>query len=393
MKVLHVNDYASHGGAEVLIAQTIDLMRERGVEGSLFTINDLPDARLTAWRYIDNRAARRALRRRLDELRPDVVHLHNFYHALSPGVLAAAADHRRAHAARIVMTAHDYHLVCPNSGGNWFRAGGRPRRIEPESLGSLTWLLTRWWDHRGPIHSSLKTAQHLWNHRLLRRARAIDAVICPSRFMQRLVAAAGLPAVHLPHPTPPVAADSSDRRGELRLVFAGRLEPEKGLEPFLAALPAAFGGRLTIVGDGSRIEACRRIVSERAMKDRVEFVGKLPHEQAMSIIARCHVLVLPSVCMENYPLSLIEALAAGTNILVNDLGGMREVVEDSGVGFRFNADDPGTLTSALDAIRSAHDAGTLNAFDAQDFLRGRDFEAHAQGLLRVYRGEPPASPP
>ena len=100
------------------------------------------------------------------------------------------------------------------------------------------------------------------------------------------------------------------------------------------------------------------------------------------------VLVLPSRWDENYPLSLIEALAAGTNLLVADRGGMREIVQDAGVGYRFRPDDPASLADQLRAVRDAHTAGTLNDFDATAFLAGRDEATYLARVLRAYAGEP-----
>src|SRR5439155_7205393 len=111
VRVLHVNDYRAGGGCEVLVAATLDLLHERDIDVDLFTSEDLPDQHLTPRRYVDNSIARAALRQRLESFAPDAVHLHNFYHILSPGILAELATWKRIKPdARVVMTAHDCHL-------------------------------------------------------------------------------------------------------------------------------------------------------------------------------------------------------------------------------------------------------------------------------------------
>ena len=115
--------------------------------------------------------------------------------------------HKRKFGVRIVMTAHDYHLVCPNSGGNWFRNG--PHLADVDRLHSWRYLLTRRWDHRGRAHSSLKLLQHVWHYRLHDRRRTIDMVICTCRFLQDLVARLGIPAMHVANPNPPVTTAAS----------------------------------------------------------------------------------------------------------------------------------------------------------------------------------------
>jgi len=108
----------------------------------------------------------------------------------------------------------------------------------------------------------------------------------------------------------------------------------------------------------------------------------------MNRIAAAHVLVLPSRWYENYPLSMLEALALGTNLLVADRGGMREIVEDAGAGYRFIPDDPASVAEQLRRINADHAAGRLNTFDVAKFLTRRNEAAYLDQLLRIYAGEP-----
>jgi glycosyltransferase involved in cell wall biosynthesis len=117
----------------------------------------------------------------------------------------------------------------------------------------------------------------------------------------------------------------------------------------------------------------------------VKFTGRLSHEKTMMMIAQSHVVVLPSLCLENCPMSLIEALAGGANVLTCNLGGMKEIVEASGVGFTFNPGDLSSLQTALNDITQSHAQGTLNAFDASAFLADRREDAYLRGLMAVYQ--------
>jgi glycosyltransferase involved in cell wall biosynthesis len=389
-RVLHINDYpgGTFGGAEVLMVRTVGLLRAAGWDARTFTQADLPDPKLTPLRYLDNRVARRALRRTLSEFRPDVVHLHNYYHVLSPGILTELHRYKRRTGAWVVMYAHDFHLVCPNSGAMWFR-GGELHLADFDGTRSWGYLLGRRWDHRGWAFSALKLLQHLWHYRLGGdRRRVIELVLCPSRFMQAAMKHSGRPTLHVPYPNPPFESRRAPRPAELTLIFAGRIEPEKGLVKVLEMLPADFGGRFLVVGDGVDRPAAEEVVRRRGLADRVDFLGRRSHADTMDLIAAAHVLVLPSLWYENYPLSMLEALAVGTNLLAADRGGMREIVEDAGAGYRFAPDDPASLAERLAKIAAAHKAGTLNSFDVNGFLTSRSEAAYLDRLLRIYAGEP-----
>jgi glycosyltransferase involved in cell wall biosynthesis len=385
LKVLQINDYptTAAGGTEVLLRRTVELLQAHDAEPHLFTVADLPDGRLTPRRYIDNPVARRALAEKLDALRPDVVHLHNFYHVLSPGILDALREYRRRYTLRVVMTAHDYHLVCPNSGGNWF-GGAAVQPIDPERLPSLGYLLSRRWDRRGWGHSLMKIMQHLWHYRCRAMLGTIDMVICPSRFMQRLIAPLQRPTCLLPHPVALRSGPRLARPPQLSLAYAGRLEPEKGVREFLEHLPVDIDATMQIIGDGPERASCEKVCRRRGLGGHVRFLGWRPHADALAAIAAAHVLVLPSRCLESYGLTLIEALAAGTNVLASDRGAMRELVQSAGVGYLFDPADPTSLARQLAQIDGDHAAGRLNTFDVSTFLATRGEDDYMRKLLRVY---------
>lgn len=387
-KVLHVNDHPSDtgGGTEVYLARTTHLLRAAGWDVATFTAADLPDDRLTPWRYLDNRIARRALRAQLEQFRPDVVHLHNFYHVLSPGILAELSAYRRRRTVRVVMTAHDWHLICPNSGGTWFSRRTFRQPFDPGRVGHWSYLLSRSWDHRGLSYSALRLAQHVWNYRWGDRRHVLDLVICPSQFVGRIVHEAGWPAVVLPYPAPtwPRPARLPDRSVPLRLMFVGRLEPEKGVVEFLRILPTSFDGTLTVVGDGSDLSRCREVCRERGLERVVTFLGRRPNAALASLLQQAHVLIVPSLMLETGPLTVLEALFVGTNVLVTDRGAASELVAASGVGFVFTPGDVTSLLHQLKHIETARRDGTLNAFDIGDFLADRDEQLHTPRLLQLY---------
>jgi glycosyltransferase involved in cell wall biosynthesis len=386
-RILHINDYPTEagGGAEVMLAQSLSLLRARGLSAESFTCADLADARRTVFRYIHNSNACAALAKTLERFQPDVVHLHNYYHILSPGILSTLAHFKKRKPLRVVMTAHDYHLRCPNSGGSWFYfPGGERKDFDGERMASLRYLLTRSWDQRGWLFSGLKTMQHLWSYRWRQLQRVIDMVICPSRFMQRLIDQAGLPSCWLPHPLPALGRAKVKRSDALQLVFAGRLEPEKGLHEFLQDWPIDLNAELNVIGAGDERTRCEQTCALRGLTERVRFLGWLPRNETIAQIARAHVLVLPTRVLESYGLVLLEALATGTNVLAANRGAVREIIESAGVGFLYDLDNRESLHQQLRHMQASHRDGSLNRFDLSAFLADRSETRYVEGLMRAY---------
>lgn len=383
MKILHINDYRDAGGCEVIVQLTAALLEERGLCVDIFTCDDVPDYKRTPLGYITSNICSKTLAEILQSKKPDIVHLHNFYHELSPGILKTLADYKRNHDVKVVMTAHDYHLVCPNSGLNYF-SHGKLQMADVAHLRSLIYILTKRWDERSIAHSLLKLAQHIYNYRLLKRHKVIDLVLCPSKYIQSVLSSTGLKTKHIPLPAPGAANTSDRAEAPLSFVFAGRVEPEKGLAQFLENIPDDLQGKFVVIGEGSELQRCRDIVSQRQLSLDVDFVGKRPHDETLSIISKSHVLVLPSVCAENYPLSMLEALASQTNVLVSSFGGMREIVDQSGIGFMFDPNDSSSLHLAIENVVKSFSAGSINQFEVSGFLADRDEKSYIDQILEVY---------
>ena len=365
---------------------TAELLKNRGMDVDVFTFDNVPGYRRSALGYINSSVCRKKLVEVLHSQRPAVVHLHNFYHELSPGILKTLADYKRSHDMLVVMTAHDYHLVCPNSGLTFF-SHNKLQMADVARLRNFSYLFTKRWDERSIAHSLLKLAQHIFNYRLLKRHKVIDCVLCPSKYIQSVLSSTGLKTTYIPLPAPSVGDNSSRAESPLTLVFAGRVEPEKGLGQFLENFPEDIQGKFIVIGEGSELELCRDIFQQRQMQIQVDFVGKRPRDETLSIISKSHVLVLPSVCAENYPLSVVEALANRTNVLVSNFGGMREIVEQAGVGYMFDPNEAKSLQSAMKKIVKAFEDGEINRFCVSEFLSDRDEESYVDRILQVYGHE------
>ena len=127
-----------------------------------------------------------------------------------------------------------------------------------------------------------------------------------------------------------------------RVVFAGRLEHEKGLHVAFEAT-RDLDVELVVAGQGTQLD---RYTAEA--HDRVRFVGHLPRPALAALLASAEVVVVPSL-YEPFGLAALEAMAAGTPVVASAVGGLREVVTDN-AGVLVPADDPQTLAAALEKL-------------------------------------------
>ena len=345
VRVLLVNDYERRGGAEIVVERTRSCLIAAGHEARVFA-GDAVGLSRTPLSYIDSRRARGTLRWTLEQFRPDVVHLHNIYHLLSPGILATCARDRDFRSTRVVLTLHDHHLVCPNPGGVAWE-NGRP--VEPHlPVGPGHALWRRRWDGSSRARSILRAAQRWWNYDWHKRHLNLDVITTPNPALQELVASwiGGCAPEIQRLENPPSSVPQPARHSDACVVVA-RLEPEKGVAELLEVWDPAMP--LRIVGDGPERARAEQIAAQRSLD--AKFTGSLEPEDAVREIAHARTLVLPSASREGWPLVIDEAVASGTPVVVSNRARLRPPHDSTDLWHIYDPDVPATLDRAISAAR------------------------------------------
>jgi glycosyltransferase involved in cell wall biosynthesis len=220
---------------------------------------------------------------------------------------------------------------------------------------------------------------------VLRRARDLELrhaahVITPSSYLRDLAVTWGVDPSRvsvIPNPSPEPA--ESAPREQLResfgmtgatLAFAGRLTAQKSLDVALDAVAGVDGVELYIAGDGDELESLERRANELGLGARIRFLGPLARGRVLELFRAADAAVLSS-SWENFPHTVVEALAVGTPVVATAIGGVAEIVRDEENGLLVPAGDPTALRDALrrffgdaslrDRLRAAA-AGSVSAY-------------------------------
>ncbi|MDX6465118.1 MAG: hypothetical protein QOI27_158 [Gaiellaceae bacterium] len=197
--------------------------------------------------------------------------------------------------------------------------------------------------------------------RLLRAVRDLELrraahVLTPSAYLRDLAVSWGVRPERvsvLPNPSP--AARELPPREELRasfgldgqvVAFAGRLTAQKSLGSALEAVAAVDGVTFAIAGDGDERAELERRAAELGITGRVRFLGPLQRERVVELFRAADAGILSS-SWENFPHTVVEALAVGTPMLATAAGGVAEVVRDGENGLLVEVGDTPALTDAL----------------------------------------------
>ncbi|MGB9739671.1 glycosyltransferase family 4 protein [Chloroflexus sp.] len=193
-------------------------------------------------------------------------------------------------------------------------------------------------------------------------ARQVDAAVSCSRFNAQTIAGryGFMPEVvfngidtDLFHPQPPDPALRA-RLGVPAtaplLLFVGRLQPWKGVETAIRALPQIPQAVLLIAGDGEDRARLAAIANELGLNERVQFLGSVPRLQLPALYASVDLLVATSYASETFGIGPVEAQACGLPVVATRFGGFPEVVADGQTGLLVPPRDPVALAAAVNEL-------------------------------------------
>jgi glycosyltransferase involved in cell wall biosynthesis len=337
--VIH-NRYQQTGGEDAVVNAEVGLLRANGHQvETLERSNDAVQAIGSLGLAVKAHWAQDSandLKRLIQGFKPDVVHVHNTMPLISPAVIWAAS-----HAGvPVVQTLHNFRLSCIN--GLMLRDEKPCEKCVGKS--PLSGVLHRCYRNSYPASFVLASATMF--HRLIQTyTRRVDAFIALSQFSRNKMIQAGLPQHKLvvkPNFVADPGVSSSRRRG---LVYVGRLSEEKGIRALAQMMRQIEGIDLSVYGDGPK----RGLLEGLA---NVKLFGRASHEEVLGAIAAAQALILPSICYENFPRTLVEAFACGTPVLVSRAGSLAELVTEGVNGFSFIPNDENDM---LKVTRAAFD--------------------------------------
>lgn len=321
--------------------------------------------------------ARKKIEALLEHIKPDIVHLNNFAHQIGPSILGVLKEHR----IPIVMTMHDYKMVCPTysmlargqvcekcNGGKFYHCG-----VNRCTKGSL-------------FKSLVNVAEMYLHHRILHIYDKIDLYISPSRFLKDKVEEMGLSGevVYLPNCVDVDGFEPGYEWQEKSIVYVGRISHEKGIETLIDAVKEIGGIRLKIIGDGP----LRGVLEEKIRNEQipnVEFLGYRTGKALHDEIRNSMFLVIPSEWYENNPRTVIEALALGKPAVGARIGGIPELVRDWETGLTYVSGDVDDLRSKIQLMLDNKDRIPEMGQAARQYVEQElNSDVHYRNLMKIY---------
>jgi glycosyltransferase involved in cell wall biosynthesis len=403
MKILLINK--SHkiiGGADSVYFNTASLLSSYGHEvlffslaekdnvnsifSDYFPINRIKHATtllkkyLAFTSYLYNREAYKKLKKLLVDYRPDIAHIHLFYGVLTSSILDCLNEAR----VPIVLTVHDYRLICPVS----TFLDGKNQICHKCYNGNYIHCTFNKCSRLSYAESIVQTIEAYYRKYFKKPISLIDYFIFVSDFSRNLHlrwdANFKNKSSLIYNFVPGDNKDNLDLNNYLpSFLYFGRLSREKGLETLVNVF-TEVGEVLNIIGDGPLGDMLNQKV---AFNKKITLYPHADKEILFTFIRNSKFVIVPSEWYENNPMSIIEAFSLGRPVIGARIGGIPELIVDCVNGFLFDSGSPEDLKRVISLSLSLSDGEYKkmceNAFDTYE-LKFTSMK-HYQSLVNLYK--------
>jgi glycosyltransferase involved in cell wall biosynthesis len=389
MRILSAhNFYREAGGEDSVFAAESELLEQHGHVVKRYVDHNerigrasLATAANTLW----NIQSYKSIQADLRASSADLAHFHNTFPLISPAAYYAV---QRA-GIPVVQTLHNFRLIC--AGATFSRHGKVCEAcVEQDSL--LPAIQNRC--YRGSRSATVALTAMLAVHRAAGTYQnQVDAYIALSEFARRKFIANGLPAdrIFVKPNFVDIAPVSEPRpRGSVRpsrhanwtyALFAGRLAEEKGVHTLADAWRRLTGIQLQVAGDPPLSPTSPEI----AWPSGVTRLGAQSRERVIELMRGASLLVFPSGCYENCPMTILEAFACGLPVVASDLGSIPEFVRHGYNGLLFRAGDPSDLAEKVHyAFEHPDELRAMGENARREFTEKYTAERNYKLLLAIY---------
>jgi glycosyltransferase involved in cell wall biosynthesis len=384
MKILHVNDtYSMTGGISRYLLEVMELLEQQGHENVVIyqrqhertledsratfyvpAIGEGSDANDTTVQYV------------LDLHKPDIAFLHAAYDPALVSTIAVRVP--------TVAYVHGFHTVCPALGKYFHR--GDAVCTKPYGLGCIPMIYARRCsDARHPrtVYDLMRVAAER-----KRVYESIPQLLVASRYMRDLLKQNGFDGRRIAIlPYPQIRAEESVAvpEGPLSILYAGRIEIEKGIPYLLRAFArVATPCELRIAGDGTLRATYETMARQMGLASRVQFLGWLDDIELENEYRAARVVVMPSIFPEPFGQVGVQALLRERPVVAFDVGGISDWLKDEEYGYLVATRDIENLAIRIETL--LNDRKTAAKFGAQGKAFAQETyspELHARKLLGI----------
>lgn len=324
--------------------------------------------------------AKNKIAKLIKETKPDIAHIHNIYHQISPSILSTLKKNK----IPVVMTVHDYKLVCPNY---ILYTNGSPCQ---RCLGHKYYRAVSNRCLKNSYPASCLVAAEMYFHKIVKiYEKNIDLFIAPSQFVHDKLVEFGLDSKKisvLPHFVETKHVKPEYGSGDGYFLYVGRLKEEKGVDVLIKAMAKLDNDvQLKIVGTGPDREKLQELARDLNLGN-VSFLGQQAGEEIAELFKNARAVVVPSRVWETFGLAAAETMAFGKPVIASNVGSLPELVADGASGLLFKSEKVADLARKMEhLIKNPGLAERMGRHGRERIIKLTSTRKHYQDLLKIYQ--------
>jgi glycosyltransferase involved in cell wall biosynthesis len=388
MKILQINKFFHpQGGTETHLFNLIDLLEDNDQEVLLFSqnhpsktldhqdkkyfINDIDLSQYSfknifeIGRIFWSFKASRLVKQLINDRHPDIVHIHNIYHQISPSILPTI---KRA-GIPIVMTVHDFKLIKPN----YVIETGKSKRHKNSRMADL-----------------LLKAEFIFHKKLNIYQKNVDLFIAPSNFVRNQLINHGFnpnKITVLPHFVKATTKIAKNDDVQPYITAFGRLDENKGFDTLIKAMSKIKNKsiKLKIIGRGSDLTRLNNLIDQYDLRDHVSLIDWQTPENLQTIINQSLFTVIPSKAYETFGLTVLESYQNLKPVIVANRGALPEIVEVGKTGLLFEPENSQELANKIDLLSNDQELIKKMKENIKEYIKKFNSNDYYANINNIYQ--------
>lgn len=399
MKILMINKFLyPNGGSETYIFKLGDALKAHGHEVQYFgmehegrCVGNAVDSytsdmdfhggsKLSKLTYpiktIYSSEAQKKIRLVLDDFKPDVCHLNNFNYQLTPSIILEIRkwEKESKHKVKIVFTAHDYQLICPN---HMMNNPNTHENCEKCGHGAFMNCTKGKCIHGSTAKSAIGTMEAtFW--KMKGTYKQIDTIICPTQFMKSKM---DYNPVFKPKTVAMLnfidAVEWKDTEKKDYVLYFGRFSEEKGIKTLISVCRELPDVQFIFAGTGPLEDEMKGVKN-------IKNVGFQTGEALEKLIREARFSIYPSEWYENCPFSVMESQMYGTPVLGADIGGIPELITVGMTGELFESGNKDELKKKIQKLWGDKNLTDTYSKNCKDICFDT-VEQYYQKIMKIYQ--------
>lgn len=385
------------GGSEKVCFSEIDLLNQHGHKAVHFSMNDSNSINQKGYnkefpntenfedgaliprikvfmKMFYNPISTKYLKKIISKDHFQILHGHNIYTRMSHSVIHSA----KKAGMKTIITLHDLKYVCPN------RMMLNDTDICESCKENNFYKAIQTRCHKNSLVLSTIVAIENYFYKLIRLQNSVDVFICPSRFYIEKYKSMGFKGrlEYVPNFVDEIPKYIETQTSYSYLYF-GRLSKEKGIMTLLEAMKKSTF-KLDIIGEGPLKKEIDEFIASNCLSDQISCHGYMSGDALTNAIKKAKAIIVPSICYENAPMNVLEAMSMGKIVIASEVGGIPELIDDCGILFKMGDKD--------DLINQLEKFEELSHTDKEEMIKKAKKkiadkftkEQHYKRLLEVY---------